>query len=187
MRWMLFNWHFKAVFRHFRWVTISVFTHPLVMIYTFSPELWFAPAGTTIWAQGGGWFYPTLACHTFEQTFITVGLWQAAIKHKAPRQEAHSVAANVIIPNHSLRLLRTISELICWAINQSGKLQRRNSLFCEPSRNSPTPTQSLRAYTPSRARRSQGFDSKHSSAAAGPGFFWKHLGSKRNTKLFLTP
>lgn len=63
--------------------------------------LQFAPAGTTTWASSGGWYYPALACHTFEQAFITFGPWQAAIKHKAPRQEAHLVAANVIIPNHS--------------------------------------------------------------------------------------
>lgn len=48
--------------------------------------------------------------------------------------------------------LKTIYELICWvdwcwppsllAINQSGEIQRRNSIFCEPSQTSLTPRQS---------------------------------------------
>lgn len=102
---------------------------------------------------------------------------------QSPLSGSYLVTANMIIPNHSLRLWK---QSLSWfagligpdplsllAINQSGKIQRRNSLSCEPSQNSPTPTQSLWAYILSKALRSQGFVSAQQSQTWF--FFYKSI------------
>lgn len=154
--------------------------------------LWWAPVWSeTTWASSrlilfcvGLKHILTSLCYSWRR--------QAAITHKAPRQDSCLVNGGYDYARHSLRrwkqFLSWFTGLIgpdpwvCWPLTNQGKLQRWNSLFCEPSPNSLTPTQSLRDYVQSKAWRSRGFVSAQ-QCQSWTRVFWKHLGSKISLKL----
>lgn len=163
------------------------------MIYTSSLELCDGlPSEVKPHEHQAGWYYSVWAWNTFWQAFVTVGGGRLAITHKAPRQDSCLVNGGYDYARHSLRrwkqFLSWFTGLIgpdpwvCWPLTNQGKLQRWNSLFCEPSPNSLTPTQSLRDYVQSKAWRSRGFVSAQ-QCQSWTRVFWKHLGSKISLKL----
>lgn len=129
-----------------------------LMVLTPSLELRLAPVLGEA-TQASGWLnYSSWASNTFWQAFVAVGGGGRQLPTKPLVRTAVCFTADIIpIVLQSLGWFTGLigpepSPSSLLAINQSGELQRWNSLFCETSQNS----EISRAYVLSKAWRSQG-------------------------------
>lgn len=113
----------------------------------------------------------------------------AQLHNKAPRQEArlgtckHNYLQSLPPPLAAIFTLICWVDLwwptqVCWPLTNHWEARGGIHYSVNPLKNSQTPTQSLRDYSPSKARGSQGSASQRRSATARTCVFYKHPGSK---------